>query len=292
MSHDQHKARLSIPKHQFSRELEYWARLGQEILDSKKQARTADALVDADDRIDRWVNTVHEFLLHSFRDERKAAEFKKIRAKNTSGFIQTGPRRSGQKSELKSETLSSKVSHLWALSAQVQYFLVDESENSSADSLEFNSEVFVVHGHDGEMKEAVARFIAKLGLTPIILHEQPDLSQTIIEKFEKHSKTPGYAVVLFSPDDEGRARKPNQEGEPQKLSSRPRQNVVLELGFFIGRLGRARVCVVRRGSLEQPSDFSGVVYTPFDDEGGWKQKLAINMKAVGYNVNSDALLEP
>lgn len=292
MSHIQHKAMLSISKHEFSQQLGYWARLGQEILDERYKADTAESLVAAEDRIDRWNQTVHEFLLHSFTDDRKATEFKKTLAKNKTGIIQTGPRRSIQLSELKADSLRAKVSHLQAMLAQVQYFLVDEVEVEPGNTVEFSSEIFVVHGHDGEMKQALARFITNLGFVPIVLEEQPDLSQTIIEKFEKHSKSPGYAVVLFSPDDEGRSKKQNQDGSVSELKNRPRQNVILELGFFIGRLGRDRVCVVRRGDMEQPSDFSGVLYTPFDDEGGWKQKLARNMKSVGYQVNANALLEP
>lgn len=283
---------LSISKLDFSRELDYWARLGQDILDERYKANTAESLVAAEDRIDRWNQTVHEFLLHSFTDERKANEFKKTRARNKTGIIQTGPRRSAQLSEINADSLRKKISYLQALSAQVQYFHVDEVEVEIGNTVEFSSEVFVVHGHDGEMKQALARFITHLGFIPIVLEEQPDLSQTIIEKFEKHSKSPGYAVVLFSPDDEGRSKNLNLDGSLSDLKSRPRQNVVLELGFFIGKLGRDRVCVVRRGEMEQPSDFSGVLYTPFDDEGGWKQKLARNMKSVGYQVNANALLEP
>lgn len=149
-----------------------------------------------------------------------------------------------------------------------------------------NSKVFVVHGQDNETKIIVARFIEHCGLHPIILHEQLDQGLTVIEKFEENADV-GFAVVLLTPDDVGRlATAP--EGA---LKPRARQNVILELGYFIGRLGRNRVCALRRGDTELPSDFAGVIYTPYDgaDE-GWKIKLAREMRAAGLNVDLNAAL--
>jgi len=94
-----------------------------------------------------------------------------------------------------------------------------------------SKEIFIVHGHDEAAKQEVARFIEKLGLHAIILHEQPDQGRTIIEKFEHHSDV-GFAVVLLTPDDEG-----HPKNEPAKAKPRARQNVVLELGHFIGIFG-------------------------------------------------------
>jgi predicted nucleotide-binding protein len=125
--------------------------------------------------------------------------------------------------------------------------------------------------------EAVARFLEKLGFEPIILHEQANQGRTIIEKFEKHSDV-GFAVVLLTPDDIGGAA----EGSQKPL---PRQNVILELGYFIGRLGRERVCALKTGDLELPSDILGVVWTAFDEAGGWKQGLAKENKAAAYKID-------
>ncbi len=137
--------------------------------------------------------------------------------------------------------------------------------------------VFIVHGHDGEAKAEVARFIEKLGFTPIILHEQASKGRTIIEKVEFNSDV-GFAVVLLTPDDEG-----NQKGNSPK--PRARQNVVLELGYFVGRLGRDHVCALRRGDVEIPSDFDGVVYEKYDDHGAWKSKLAKELEAALFIVD-------
>lgn len=145
---------------------------------------------------------------------------------------------------------------------------------------EASNKIFIVHGHDGELKQEVARIISDLGLKPIILHEQPNGGKTIIEKFERDSDV-GFAVILFSPDDVGG---PNG-GE---MKSRARQNVVLELGYFIGKLGRDRVCVVSRGTIEKPSDIHGVVWIDYNSN--WKVDLGKELKHANYKVDFNLLI--
>jgi predicted nucleotide-binding protein len=135
----------------------------------------------------------------------------------------------------------------------------------------------VVHGHENGPREAVARFLEKMDFTPIILHEQANQGRTIIEKFEAHANV-GFAVVLLTPDDMGGPR----DGA---LQPRARQNVVLELGYFIGKLGREHVCAIKSGELEMPSDIIGVVWTPFDNSGAWKAALAKELEAVGHEID-------
>lgn len=147
-----------------------------------------------------------------------------------------------------------------------------------------NSKVFIVHGHDSEAKIETARVLEKLGLEAIILHEQADLSQTIIEKIEKYSDV-AFAVVLYTECDLGRAK-----GEsPEKERFRARQNVVFEHGYLIGKLGRDRVCAIVKGNVDTPGDISGIVYVKMDDDGAWKMRLCKNMKAVGLNVDMNRL---
>jgi predicted nucleotide-binding protein len=134
-----------------------------------------------------------------------------------------------------------------------------------------------VHGHDEGSREAVARFLLQIGFEPIILNEQARQNRTVIEAVEAHGDV-GFAVVLLTPDDEG-----SKKGETPK--PRARQNVLLELGYFVGRLGRARVCVLTRGELEVPSDFGGVLYREFDDFGGWRSRLAQELTAAGYTID-------
>lgn len=138
--------------------------------------------------------------------------------------------------------------------------------------------VFLVHGHDGEVKQTVARFLEKNGLNVIILDEIAGQGRTIIEKFEQHSSV-GYAVVLMTPDD---ATEHPEDGVSER---RARQNVVFELGFFVGALERGRVCVIVRGNVDKPSNYWGVEYIPWDDAGGWKLKLLKELKAANLAVN-------
>lgn len=138
--------------------------------------------------------------------------------------------------------------------------------------------VFIVHGHDEAPRETVARFITTVGLQPVILHEQANRGMTIPEKLVANGNV-GFAIVLLTPDDLGRAKTAKEE------TPRARQNVILELGYFVGRLGRDRVCALLKDEIEIPSDYMGVVYTNFDQDGGWKQKLAKELDAAGYEID-------
>jgi len=144
--------------------------------------------------------------------------------------------------------------------------------------------VFVVHGHDEAAKEAVARFLSKLDLEPVILHEQPNQGRTIIEKFEGHADV-DFAVVLLTPDDIG-----HPAGSPGDAKPRARQNVVFELGYFVGRLGRSRVCALHKGTVEILSDYDGVIYVSMDDPQGWRLLLAREIKAAGIDVDLNAAI--
>ena len=71
------------------------------------------------------------------------------------------------------------------------------------------------------------------------------------------------------------------------VEPRARQNVILELGVFLGKLGRKHVCPLVKGDVETPSDYDGVVYTKLDDAGGWKMKLVQELKAAGFDVDAN-----
>jgi len=144
--------------------------------------------------------------------------------------------------------------------------------------------VFIVHGHDEGSREAVARFLKGIGFETVILHEQPNKGQTIIEKFEAHGNV-GFVVVLLTPDDTG-----SEAGNPPL--ARARQNVILEWGYFIGKLGRSRVCALKKGEVELPSDILGIVWESFDEHGGWKQKLAHELSAAGFEIDWNKVMLP
>jgi len=125
----------------------------------------------------------------------------------------------------------------------------------------------------------VARFLEKLDIEPIILHEQADRGQTIIEKFEKHSEV-AFAIVLLTPDDIG-----GQDNS--SLRKRARQNVIFEFGYFIGKLGRSNVCGLYCDGVELPSDYTGVLYTKA--EGGWQLNIIRELKAAGFSVDANRI---
>jgi predicted nucleotide-binding protein len=148
------------------------------------------------------------------------------------------------------------------------------------------SDVFIVHGRADGPKEQVARFIQRLELNPIILHEQINRGRTIIEKFEDHAEVQ-FAVVVLSPDDVGRLA----TAEETAGTHRARQNVIFEMGYFIGRIGRDRVFPLRQGNVEIPSDYSGIAYTEFDERGAWKGELVRELKAAGFIIDANKAYE-
>ncbi len=142
--------------------------------------------------------------------------------------------------------------------------------------------VFIVHGRDNEAKQEVSRFIEKLGLVAIILHEQASSGMTIIEKIEHYSNDADFALVLYTPCDHGRGV--HESNIPPK--NRARQNVVFEHGYLMAKLGRENVCSLVKGEIETPNDISGVVYVPLDELGAWKNEVAKELKACGYAINN------
>ena len=145
--------------------------------------------------------------------------------------------------------------------------------------------VFLVHGQEEGVLHETARFLEKLKQDIVILREQPNKGRTIIEKFEDYADV-GFAIVLLTADDRGGTTScPYDEQKP-----RARQNVILELGYFLGRLGRNRVCALFEPGVEIPSDYSGVLYIPLDEQGAWHLSLAKEMKAAGLLIDMNLAL--
>lgn len=155
---------------------------------------------------------------------------------------------------------------------------------TNASKSDVSNNVFIVHGHDSLAKLELARTLERLKLNAIVLHEQPNEGKTIIEKFERDASKVGFAVALLTPDDIG-----HPKGKPDEAKSRARQNVVLELGFFSGALGRSNVCVLYKGNVEIPSDYLGVIYIEMDDGGVWRFALAKELKQAGLPVDLNNL---
>lgn len=180
----------------------------------------------------------------------------------------------------KQNVLSSCIEQLETLSGH----LIELGSKTSAASR--NPSVFLVHGRDEGIRESVARFLEKLGLSVTILHEHANKGRTIIEKFEEFADV-GFAVVLLTGDDRGGLA----ETPPKDFHPRARQNVILELGFFLGKLGRERVCALYEPGVDIPSDFSGILFVEIDLKRRWHVELARELKAAGFAVDMNRLFE-
>lgn len=166
-----------------------------------------------------------------------------------------------------------------------EFTLKDNRPNIKDKTTIISNRVFLVHGRDSELKESTARFLEKLELKPIILHEQLNKGRTIIEKFEDYSDV-SFAIVIMTPDDIGAISE-----EKDNLKSRARQNVVFELGYFIGKLGRKNVVALVKGDIEVPSDYSGVIFIGVDNNDGWKMILSKEIKASGLDIDLNKMLK-
>lgn len=230
--------------------------------------------VDSQADYKSWTNRVSAFL-SAATDESAAEKFKEL---GNEGLIETWKDCRGRQIghlegiavRLADEIVSNKVAELQGASLPLPVHLTKK--------------VFVVHGHDNEAKETVARFIERLRLSPVILHEQANSGRTIIEKFEALSDV-GFAVVLLTPDDIGAPVASSKDLKP-----RARQNVILELGYFMGKLSRFRVCALYKKGVEIPSDYQGVLYVELDPGGAWKKKLAQELVEANFSIDLDGLL--
>lgn len=161
----------------------------------------------------------------------------------------------------------------------------EQSDSNPLTSTQLNStRVFVVHGKDDQARSVVARLIEKVDLEAVILEEQPSRGRTVISKFQQESTDIGFAVVLLTPDDEGRLR-----GNDNDFKPRARQNVILELGYFLASLGQDRVCALTKGDVDIPSDYDGVIYISMDSGNDWKLNLVKELRAAGFNADANKI---
>ncbi|MCI2283923.1 nucleotide-binding protein [Colwellia sp. MSW7] len=161
-----------------------------------------------------------------------------------------------------------------------------KKEKSTSTSVALSNKVFIVHGHDQGLKTDVERFVHEIGLIPVVLHREADEGATVIEKFEKHSDV-GFAFILLTPDEVGYTVDQIDIPESDKtVEFRARPNVIFEFGYFVGRLGRNRVCCLHKGDVVLPSDLNGLVYKKVDGSVD-PQAYAIikELKTAGYKIN-------
>jgi predicted nucleotide-binding protein len=151
-----------------------------------------------------------------------------------------------------------------------------------------NNRVFIVYGHDLAAREGLELMLHKMGLEPIVLANLPTAGDTIIEKLERYlgeHGDAGFACVLLTPDDEG-----HKAGKGEEKRYRARQNVILELGMVLARLGRRRVLILIKESVEQPSDIAGLIYRPFKERvDELRGTLFKDLQEAGYKPDAKAL---
>jgi len=230
-----------------------------------------------------WENTTRDYLIKSFGS----------RSQNIDAVIHASsskPLYAGMSDEEFEEYAASCLENqikmlnscIEQLETEIELRKTDSTKLETDKKTMIGSDIFIVHGRDPGIKETVARFIYKLDLNPIILHEQPNLGRTLIEKFTDYSNV-GFAIVILTGDDLGKAI------DESDLQNRARQNVIFELGYFIGKLGRAKVCALYEEGVELPSDYEGIVYIPLDTAEKWKYDLVRELKASGYTIDANKI---
>jgi predicted nucleotide-binding protein len=220
----------------------------------------------ARDGLERWVDRAYKILKPFVGDDEAAKIYSQ---RNDYGTIEN--------------QFETYVTHLYDLKEELQEYpehMLAQPTTEEVVAREPDRRVFIVHGHDN-LKDAVARVLGAVGLEPIILQEKPGGGRTLIEKVEKYSEV-GYAVVLLAPDDVG-----GKKGE--EMHDRARQNVIFELGYFVGKLGRGRVALLYSDGIEIPSDLAGIEYIPYDSKDAWKYRLGKELKEASYPIDLNKL---
>lgn len=261
--------KLTIDKCEFKNALNERIILGEEIYNRTIQTSSEFKKMMSD--FSAWTDYNTEYLKQSFNNPHN--EYK--RAYEGAGHSFFGSLGGNNKNPVqkKKEIIFAKIENLEKLVAKADLLKTSLTSTVSSTPQQAKvavamNEVFIVHGHDETAKTKTARFIEKLGLKPIILHEQASGSKTVIEKIEAYSNV-GFGIVLYTPCDIGA----KNEKEPN-FKNRARQNVVFEHGFLIGKIGRENVCALVKGEIETPNDISGVVYVEMDDGEAWHLKIA------------------
>lgn len=312
------KPYMLVDKDEFRRQLDERIAIGKQLLEINVEGRNVNKgysfdgfgrpyqefsreydetqLQNLEDKFNKWDEYNYELIKFAFKTP--ANQYLITYSSKGRQGVYTGDE---DMLELYREEISQKMAYMESLKEIITLVPYDSSyktvEKAKTTEIKVHSKkIFVVHGHNELMKQSVARVVSKLKLEPIILHEQADGGKTIIEKFESNAEHIGYAVILLSADDLAVSKAFLQSDEGKKkglessLSHRARQNVVFEMGYFIGKLGRSHTFLLLEDGVEKPGDIDGMVYTSFDSEGIWKFKLVKELKNCGYNVSADDIM--
>lgn len=179
------------------------------------------------------------------------------------------------------ESIRKKVSYMEGFIKRIHLIPCSAEISATGNKSKTNvsKKIFIVHGHDVNIRTEVENFVRSIGYEPIILCKRADMGNTIIEKIEREAKDVCYSIVIYTSCDLGKDK------DNENLKPRARQNVVFEHGFMCAHLGRSRVTALLEEGVEQPGDLQGVIYKTLDDRGMWKYDIAKEMTAIGLQVD-------
>lgn len=262
-------------------------RINQGMELKQRQVGTREALDEFSNSYDKWNRFNSELLRRIFTTDEAAKEYDYWGV----GIISLREPALGERIadvykdiDKKTHRLDSIVERLELIPLSSQLAPTEPVRLSSI--LPKTKKVFVVHGHDEIAKTGLEVFLHEIGLEPIVLHRQADVGLTVIEKFEKHSDV-GYAFILLTPDEVAYLASDETKADAErKKELRARPNVIFEFGYFIGKLGRSKVCCLYTGAVSLPSDVNGMIYKRYDksiEEVAYS--VIKDLKASGYEVD-------
>ena len=262
-------------------------RINQGMELKQRQVGTREALDEFSNSYDKWDRFNSELLRRIFTTDEAAKEYDYWGV----GIISLREPALGERIadvykdiDKKTHRLDSIVERLELIPLSSQLAPTEPVRLSSI--LPKTKKVFVVHGHDEIAKTGLEVFLHEIGLEPIVLHRQADVGLTVIEKFEKHSDV-GYAFILLTPDEVAYLASDETKADAErKKELRARPNVIFEFGYFIGKLGRSKVCCLYTGAVSLPSDVNGMIYKRYDksiEEVAYS--VIKDLKASGYEVD-------
>ncbi|MFV8250460.1 TIR domain-containing protein [Bdellovibrio bacteriovorus] len=256
-------------------------RLLQQQIEKAKALRQTNV---SSSEYEAWRTTLHEVTRIALGTPHETGEAIVSAGSCYSGIF--GGSSESEKMDERKKNLEAIVLYLESAIEQLNLKITDHSPEKPEVIEQFNlSSAFIVHGHADAIREKVARFLKDVEVKPVILSEADSAGLTVIEKLEREASQVGYAIVLLTGDDVGCTK----DSAPVGLHPRARQNVILELGYFIAKLGRSRVCLLFEKGIELPSDVAGVVYIEIDPADAWKLRVGKEMRAVGFSIDMNKI---
>lgn len=275
---------LIVPREKFKSQLIERISLGKQLLNA--YIKTEEQLKEQEKFFENWSSYNYELLKVSFNNANNDYKSSYNIAGQMIGVSQvmhgTSIHNLSFRFKMLKERVEAKTNALENILGKADILLSETESVTNIDNSHLtnvNDTVFIIHGHDEEMKRNVQLLLNRGKLNEIVLHEQPDKNRTVIEKLIEEGANASYVIALLSPDDT------QNDG-----TSRARQNVILEIGYFLGKLGRERVRVLRKGDTVIPSDLQGILYENYDTDGTWKIKIAKEIKSTGLPIDMESII--